>query len=161
MATKQNNSKAQTDKKSDITSGLHRSETNRIIAGVAGGLGEYFNVDPILVRIVFILLTIFNGIGLILYLILWVIIPSQSHTTTSGSDQVRKNVDEMQDQAARFAQDFRFSHQAYSTRQWWGAIIIGLGILFFLGNFGLLNMFQIDRFWPVLLIIIGLAILFR
>ena len=127
MATKEKTGKTETP---NPLSGLHRSESNRIIAGVAGGLGEYFNVDPILMRIIFILLTIFNGVGILLYIVLWAIMPSKSHNLNSGSDQVRRNVDEMKEQAAKFAADFRFSRQTSSTRQWGGVIIIVLGILF-------------------------------
>lgn len=54
---------------------LYRSRKNRIIAGVCGGLGEYFSIDPIVVRIVFVLLLFFNGLGLILYLIFLVVVP--------------------------------------------------------------------------------------
>lgn len=48
-----------------------RSRTNRKIAGVCGGLGEYFNIDPTLIRILFLGLLIFGGGGLLLYLIIW------------------------------------------------------------------------------------------
>jgi phage shock protein C len=54
---------------------LMRSTTERMIAGVAGGLGEYFNMDPTLVRLIFVLLALAGGPGLILYLILWVVMP--------------------------------------------------------------------------------------
>jgi phage shock protein C len=54
---------------------LTRSTTERMIAGVAGGLGEYFNMDPTLVRLIFVLLALAGGPGLLLYLILWVVVP--------------------------------------------------------------------------------------
>ncbi len=54
---------------------LYRSQVNRMIAGVCGGLGEFMNIDPVIVRIAFILLTIFGGIGFLLYLIGIIIIP--------------------------------------------------------------------------------------
>lgn len=52
-----------------------RSLTDRKIAGVCGGLGAYFNVDPTIVRILFICLLIFGGSGLLLYLIFWIVSP--------------------------------------------------------------------------------------
>lgn len=52
-----------------------RSITDRKIAGVCGGLGAYFNVDPTIVRILFICLLIFGGSGLLLYLIFWIASP--------------------------------------------------------------------------------------
>ena len=57
---------------------LYRSETNRKVAGVAGGLADYFQVDPTLVRLLFVILTFAGGPGLILYIVLWVVIPEES-----------------------------------------------------------------------------------
>ncbi|MCK6581033.1 MAG: PspC domain-containing protein [Anaerolineae bacterium] len=54
---------------------LLRSRTNRQIAGVCGGLGEYFGIDPTLLRIAFILMVVFGGSGLLLYIILALVIP--------------------------------------------------------------------------------------
>lgn len=55
---------------------LMRSE-DRMIAGVAGGLGEYFDTDPTLIRILFVLLTLlgFGGLGILTYIVLWIIMP--------------------------------------------------------------------------------------
>jgi len=45
---------------------LYRSSSNKIIAGVCGGLGEYFSVDPVLFRIIFVVMSLVQGMGLIL-----------------------------------------------------------------------------------------------
>lgn len=54
---------------------LYRSHANKVLGGVCGGLGHYFNIDPVLIRLVWLLLIFFGGIGLVLYLIAWIIIP--------------------------------------------------------------------------------------
>jgi phage shock protein C len=54
---------------------LRRSRTDRILGGVAAGIARYFGVDPILIRLGFVLLTIAGGSGVLIYLIAWVIIP--------------------------------------------------------------------------------------
>ncbi len=54
---------------------LRRSADDRLIAGVAGGLGEYFGIDPVIVRIGLIVLTFFGGVGPVLYLVSWLIVP--------------------------------------------------------------------------------------
>ena len=54
---------------------LRRSTDDRMIAGVAGGIGEYFRIDPVLVRIAFVAATLFAGTGLILYPIAWLVVP--------------------------------------------------------------------------------------
>lgn len=60
---------------------LYRSPDSRVIAGVCGGLGAYFKMDPVWVRIIFVLLLFVNGIGLLAYLILWVAVPKAKTTT--------------------------------------------------------------------------------
>jgi phage shock protein PspC (stress-responsive transcriptional regulator) len=58
---------------------LYRSKKNRIIAGVCGGIGEYFKVDPTLVRLLWLLISIVSaGVGgVIAYIIAWIIIPEE------------------------------------------------------------------------------------
>ena len=56
---------------------LYRSKNNRIIAGVCGGIGEYFDMDPTLIRLLWIVLTFLGGSGLIAYIICWIIIPEK------------------------------------------------------------------------------------
>jgi phage shock protein C len=59
----------------ETTGKLYRSRTDRQLAGVCGGLAEFFNVDPTLVRILFVIGTLMGGPGLLLYIILWLIMP--------------------------------------------------------------------------------------
>lgn len=54
---------------------LRRSAADRVIGGVAGGLGHYFALDPVLVRIAFVLLLLAGGSGILLYIVLWIVIP--------------------------------------------------------------------------------------
>lgn len=53
-----------------------RRSNDKVIAGVCGGLAEYFNIDPVLVRVVFALLLLFASGGFWLYLILWIVMPA-------------------------------------------------------------------------------------
>jgi phage shock protein C len=57
------------------TKRLTRSRTERWIAGVCGGIGNYFNTDPTVIRVIFVLGALILGGGLLIYLILWLIIP--------------------------------------------------------------------------------------
>ena len=77
---------------------LYRSRTNRMIAGVCGGIAQHWNLDPTLVRILYVLISIFSAAfpGLLLYVILWAIIPEEptpvpnigggARTTPTGGD---------------------------------------------------------------------------
>jgi phage shock protein C len=57
---------------------LYRSQTQRMIAGVCGGLAEYFNIDATLMRVLFLLLAVFGGSGIVIYIVMWIIVPDAS-----------------------------------------------------------------------------------
>jgi phage shock protein C len=78
---------------------LYRSEKEKMIAGVAGGLAEYFNIDPTLVRIGFVLATLAWGTGVIAYLAMWLIVPTHSNVGKAGSEALNHNVEEMKKSA--------------------------------------------------------------
>jgi phage shock protein C len=61
----------------DPTRKLYRSKTNRKLAGVCGGLAQYFNIDATLIRVLFVLLAVLGGSGLVLYLAMWIIVPKE------------------------------------------------------------------------------------
>lgn len=54
---------------------LRRSRTDRMVSGVAGGLGEYFGVDPVIFRVLFAVLSFFGGVGLVMYGLAWLLVP--------------------------------------------------------------------------------------
>jgi phage shock protein PspC (stress-responsive transcriptional regulator) len=56
---------------------LYRTKTEKKIAGVCAGLGEYFNVDPVLIRLIMVLLVFAYGIGILAYIVGWIIIPEK------------------------------------------------------------------------------------
>jgi len=59
------------------TKRLYRSKKNRIIGGVCGGIAEYVNTDPTLIRLLWVLATLLWGAGLFAYIIAWIIIPEK------------------------------------------------------------------------------------
>jgi phage shock protein C len=67
---------------------MRRSKKERMVSGVCGGIAEYFFIDPVIVRGAFVLLGLFNGIGIILYIALAIIMPEEgeeSGTVSGGS----------------------------------------------------------------------------
>ena len=54
---------------------LYRSGKDKMLGGVCGGIAEYFDVDPTLVRLAWILFTLFYGVGLLAYILFWIVIP--------------------------------------------------------------------------------------
>jgi phage shock protein C len=73
---------------------LTRSEDDRMIAGVCGGLAAHYGIDATVVRLGFVLLTLFGASGIMLYLVLWLIVPRGSSVELSPRDAVRDSVDE-------------------------------------------------------------------
>lgn len=61
---------------------LYRSSTDKVLAGVCGGLGDYFNIDPTIIRIIYVLLTVFSAAfpGVVAYIIMALIIPQEPPT---------------------------------------------------------------------------------
>jgi phage shock protein C len=60
---------------------LYRSRTDRKLAGVCGGLAQYFNLDATLIRVLFIVLAVLGGAGLVIYLAMWIIVPNDPQGT--------------------------------------------------------------------------------
>jgi phage shock protein C len=141
---------------------LYRSESDRYIAGVAGGLAEYLQVDPTIVRIAFLILA-FWGAGVVLYLIMWLIVPTrgQASGVQSVEQTVRSNAHEIRDRAEAIGDQVRGSIPQGARQRNWGIILMLLGLGFLLSNFGLLHFISFDRIWPILLIAIGFLMLAR
>ena len=141
---------------------LTRSETDRMIAGVAGGLGEYFHIDSTLIRLLFILVTIFGGSGILIYIILWIVIPSKSCCVGVSSDEaIKENVEEIKEKAQHVASDFQKTAKDGNSRMLWGIFIVALGILFLFNNFNIFSFLSFAKLWPVVFIVLGLAILLK
>lgn len=75
---------------SNGTKRLYRLRYGRLVAGVCVGLAAYFGVDPTLVRLAFALLAVFGGLGILLYLCAWVVIPDETDGTSIAESFVNK-----------------------------------------------------------------------
>jgi phage shock protein C len=90
------------------TTRLTRSRSDRLVAGVAGGLAAYLGVDPILVRIGFVALVFFTNLaGVLAYVALWLLLPNEDSSAPDTRTQVRENVAEMQRTADDMAERVR------------------------------------------------------
>ena len=56
---------------------MYRSQDERIIAGVCGGLGVYFGMDPVIIRLVMVILALTGGYGIMLYILFWLVVPRE------------------------------------------------------------------------------------
>ncbi len=69
---------------------LYRSTTNKFAGGVCGGIAQYLDVDPTLVRLITVLLIMFTGVGLIPYIVLWIVMPEGPDPLGDTLDYKRK-----------------------------------------------------------------------
>jgi phage shock protein C len=113
---------------------LRRSRGNRVIGGVCGGLGRYLGIDPVLLRVAFVVLAIAGGGGFLLYVVSWILIPEERKGEPLGTERP-SSVD--------------------TTRLIVGGALIAIGTILLLNlTFPRLGRF----FWPLTLIAIGVAI---
>jgi phage shock protein C len=137
---------------------LYRSKSDRMIGGVCGGLGTFLNIDPIFIRLLFVLLLFGSDFGLILYILLWILIPEEGKAygfkEESFGDRVKSMGDDIQVAVTQ-------PHPQAGLIMGVGLIVIG-GLLFVDRlNLAWLDWFNMDVLWPALLIVGGIALLFR
>ncbi len=70
---------------------LYRSNDDRKIAGVCGGLGDYFDIDPTIVRLIWISLVLALGSGILAYILAWIIVPSRPERVVKAAETVAEN----------------------------------------------------------------------
>ena len=132
---------------------LWRKKDDKVIAGICSGLGQYFNSDPILFRFAFLALLFAGGSSIFIYIILWIVLPSEPiatksetiYTETINASDAGNQINEIQ--------------STDSTSLVFGLLLISGGVLLLLNN--LIPYLKIQKLWPVILIMIGLGLLFN
>jgi len=157
---------------------LYRSEKERLLGGVCGGLAEYFKTDPVLVRVIFVLLTFLLGglLGLVAYIVLWIIVPRASSPDLSAKEAVKDNIEELKETATEAGKKVKehideikgnpteAGKEGRKTAgrglaYFLGIVLIALGVILFLANFGLSWWLGFANAWPVVFIILGVLLL--
>jgi phage shock protein PspC (stress-responsive transcriptional regulator) len=158
---------------------LYRSRIDRMIGGVCGGLAKYFDIDPTIVRVLFVVGVFLSGAGILAYIILWIVVPEEpiipapgeeesttdqnEDASTSSSDnqqrssinsEINKKVNQATNEINKIVNEARRNKRVFG-----GTILIFLGILFLLDNF--LPGFEFGNYWPLILIIIGAALIIK
>ena len=135
---------------------LYRSRKDKMIAGVASGLAEYFEIDPTLVRIIFVISLFLGGTGVLAYIILWIVVPEEplpgSETNKSGTEGESQTGD-----FSGKAHDEAWEAHRQKRATTGGIILLVLGFLFLANNF--LPRFDLGNYWPLILIAIGVGLL--
>lgn len=151
---------------------LYRSKTDKIFAGVCGGLAEYFDIDATIIRLLFILIVAFGGSGLIVYALLWLIMPKSSNEPAiiteervkEVAQEVREKVEEFRENikndepAPKVHSHLHDSNQRRGGLFGWVLLILGLAFLFnsFAPTWMRMHMFS---YWPLILVFLGLVMI--
>ena len=143
------------------TKRLTRSHSDYMIGGVCGGLGQYFAIDATLVRLLFVLLTVAGGSGVLVYFILWIVIPREDmpHAQTNLDSQ------EFSRRASQMGQEMQQAVQHPNTRavQFIGIALVVLGLVYLVQNLNIpwLAWFNDQLLWPLVIIAVGALLLSR
>ncbi|MCX7735187.1 MAG: PspC domain-containing protein [Candidatus Kapabacteria bacterium] len=134
---------------------LYRIEKNKVFGGVCGGLAEYFEVDPVLVRVLFVVLFFGWGISLLAYIILWIVTPKKSDIIIEKANNTDENQESINYVDERFKE---INHREIKNHRLFGGfILIAIGTLWLFSN--IFEFFDLSIFFPILIILIGIFIL--
>ncbi|HEX6512387.1 MAG TPA: PspC domain-containing protein [Chloroflexota bacterium] len=158
---------------------LTRSSRERMWAGVAGGLAEYFDVDATLMRLMWLVATVVTGgLFVAVYFVMWVIMPldsdlpatgfSEAATPTSAPGSVAADAAGWEQPSGEptgwgrhdYWYDYSYHHHARRKRSA-GIVLIVLGLLFLSSQIGLFRWINWGVAWAVVLIVLGMALLMR
>ena len=147
---------------------IYKSRTNKVFAGVCGGLAEYFKVDATLIRLAWALAFFVGGSGFILYILAMIIIPE------GPVEQVRQNattspavvIDDEEDEEGKGqvpppfgATNGQKSNGDEKRHQILGLILVAIGGYFLLERF--FPVFDFNNWWPLILVVLGVFILIK
>jgi len=137
---------------------LYRDETRKVIGGVCAGLAEYFGVDISIVRLLFLLTLILKGGGMLIYIILWIVLPKKSYQINQPPfvDYTVPPTAPPQADPQLFNQPQKRSTASIIA----GAVLVLLGMYFILDDFNIIPNWDFDHFWPVILIAVGIVFVF-
>jgi len=158
---------------------LYRSITDRKFAGVAGGLAEYFVMDPLLIRLAFVILTLAGGGGLLIYVVLWIVTPENPYRVQPTGNNQGPDFQQSNPGSSGFTEtspgytsnetktdpDLSATVPGPQTKERSKGSLIGGLVLITLGSLFLADEFipeiNFGDLWPVILIVIGVGLLFN
>lgn len=140
---------------------LYRDETRKVIGGVCAGLADYFSIDVSIIRAVFLLTLILKGGGLLIYFVLWIVLPKKTFQFNQPSSN-QPFVDYTVPPAGnpQDPQPFNLPKQKSNASVVAGCVLVLLGAFFILKDMNLIPYFDFGQLWPLILIGIGIVVMF-
>jgi len=147
---------------------LYRSRKDYMIAGVCGGIAEYFDIDSTLVRLLAVLVVLIGGAGVVAYIIAWIVIPKNPDQVSDEAfeerekikEKVKKGTKDVIKEVKEHFESEELSHKSEKNRRILGGIIvIAVGLIFLLNGF--FPWVGWNKLWPVILIAVGITIMIQ
>lgn len=138
---------------------LYRSRHNRLIFGVCGGLADYFAIDVIVIRLIFVVLALGGGSGLVVYLIASIVIPNEG--SVNGKISLNEGeVGEVVNKVGQKIKDLKTTNPKVDWQFLFGFFLIFLGLAMLISK--ILPFRDLwNTMWPIFLAVIGLVIIFK
>ena len=151
-----------------MTTNFYRDSSRGEVGGVCAGLSDYFGVRPALLRLIFVLMAL-NGPGVLIYIILWIILPQKDTSRRPVQRVLQDNVSQVQSEARSLGRDLSSflsgtekTEGAQTKRiMLLGGSLVAVGLLFLADSVQLFGWFRLDRLWPITLILMGVVMLNR
>ncbi|MCZ6703459.1 MAG: PspC domain-containing protein [Ignavibacteria bacterium] len=170
---------------------LYRSRIDRMIGGVAGGLANYFDIDPTIVRVLFVITIFIGGGGILAYIILWIVVPEDpvlytpgdkkdntekenaekssstddEQKSNSGNENINNVIREVEQDIHNATKQAKKNIDNVIKKARNNKKVFGGTLLIFLGILFLLDnlfpRFNLGQYWPFILIIVGIAIILK
>ena len=146
----------------------YRSKSDRVFAGVCGGLAEYFVIDPLLIRLLFVILALVGGGGVLIYIILWIVAQEKPGSYDKAQDPpaMENRQSPSPEPQHTYENPQPSSHTTKEIRHHkphrgliGGLVLITLGILFLVVEF--VPSVDFGDLWPILLVVIGIGLLIK
>lgn len=138
---------------------LARPLEGRLLGGVCVGIGRFLDIDPVIIRLIFVGVTLLGGSGILIYIILWLIIPSEQSQDMITQKSIEDGVKEIQQKAQKLAENAKEYSQKANPRTTVGIILIILGSLLLIQNLAPIRINIIGKFWPILLIVFAIYLM--
>ncbi|MEE9432036.1 MAG: PspC domain-containing protein [Melioribacteraceae bacterium] len=145
----------------ELDNRLYRRRKDKVFGGIASGLAQYLDVDPIIIRIIFVLITIFHGLGLLAYIIMWIVMPEEPienlYQTMNEPIAHGETGSATSSEFSEFdSTSNKLSTSSSNSRTLVGALLIGIGFIFLLERF--IPSFDFELILAMGLILLGIGL---